>query len=510
MILITSAKYLSADFTLEFGKIPPSFLPLGNKRLYEYQVELFKDIKQKIILSLPKSFKLNHYDRKKLNELGVELLFVPENLSLGESIVYCLNIGCNFNEYLYILHGDTFFKNLSFKDDSLQVIKVRESYEWAYLDDDFLTINKTKGKDFILTGAYSITDPKFLIKSIVENNYSFIGGLKAYSKTYPFNVIKNDTWLDFGLITSYFHSKQVVSTQRIFNSISFKNGYIEKTSKWEKKIQAEINWFEKLPKEMILYVPKVLNGSNSYQIEYIYNNTLSELLVFGNLPHYVWKRIFYSLKEFLDHLHSFSIKNENISCINFDYKKKTLQRLNEFQKQSDIDLQKNIKINSKIYPSVYHLIEKLDLHLQKSKNNCFIHGDFCFSNIMYDFRSGRIKVFDPRGFDFNENITPYGDKNYDFAKLIHSIFGFYDFIIAGFFECDITEDQIEFFIDKNENLSGIQKEFLQIFNIDENIKALCIYLFLSMLPLHNDSKIKQIALLANAYRLYDEFFKEEG
>lgn len=169
--------------------------------------------------------------------MGVELLFVPENLSLGESIVYCLNISCNFNEYLHILHGDTFFKNLSFKDDSLQVIKVRESYEWAYLDDDFLTISKTKDKDFILTGAYSITDPKFLIKSIVENNYSFISGLKAYSKTYPFNVIKNDTWLDFGLITSYFHSKQVVSTQRIFNSLSFKNGYIKKHQNGRKKFK---------------------------------------------------------------------------------------------------------------------------------------------------------------------------------------------------------------------------------------------------------------------------------
>lgn len=180
-----------------------------------------------------------------------------------------------------------------------------------------------------------------------------------------------------------------------------------------------------------------------------------------------------------------------------------------FKSKAILICKKNIKINSKIYPSVYHLIEKLDLYLHKSKNNCFIHGDFCFSNIMYDFRSSRIKVFDPRGFDFNENITPYGDANYDFAKLIHSIFGLYDFIIAGFFECDITKDQIEFLIDKNENLSSIQKEFLQIFDIDENIKALNIHLFLSMLPLHNDSKIKQIALLANAYRLYDEFFKEE-
>lgn len=48
MILITSAKYSFSDFTLEFGKIPPSFLPLGNKRLYEYQIELFKNFNQKI------------------------------------------------------------------------------------------------------------------------------------------------------------------------------------------------------------------------------------------------------------------------------------------------------------------------------------------------------------------------------------------------------------------------------------------------------------------------------
>ncbi|EAK2454897.1 capsular biosynthesis protein, partial [Campylobacter jejuni] len=91
MILITSAKYSSSDFTLEFGKIPPSFLPLGNKRLYEYQIELFKNFNQKVFLSLPSDFKLSKFDEKKLKELNVEILFVPNNLSLGESVVYCLN-----------------------------------------------------------------------------------------------------------------------------------------------------------------------------------------------------------------------------------------------------------------------------------------------------------------------------------------------------------------------------------------------------------------------------------
>ena len=106
------AHYSLPDFSLEFGEIPPSFLPLGNRRLYEYQINLFKRIGQKIVLSLPKNFAINNFDSKKLQSLGVEVLFVPEGLSLGESVVYCLNVLCEFDEILYIIHGDTFFRVL--------------------------------------------------------------------------------------------------------------------------------------------------------------------------------------------------------------------------------------------------------------------------------------------------------------------------------------------------------------------------------------------------------------
>ncbi|EAH4640794.1 capsular biosynthesis protein, partial [Campylobacter jejuni] len=97
---------------------------------------------------------------------------------------------------------------------------------------------------------------------------------------------------------------------------------------------------------------------------------------------------------------------------------------------------------------------------------------------------------------------------YDFAKLVHSVFGLYDFIIAGFFECKFNGNNIEFFIEEDANILDIQKEFLNIFDIDDNIKALTLHLFLSMLPLHNDFKEKQMAFLANAFILYDKFFKE--
>ncbi|WP_236033205.1 hypothetical protein [Helicobacter turcicus] len=69
MVLITSAKYLDSEFQAEFGKIPPAFLPLGNKRLYEYQIELFSSRNEKIALSLPKSFKIDETDKNKLYNL---------------------------------------------------------------------------------------------------------------------------------------------------------------------------------------------------------------------------------------------------------------------------------------------------------------------------------------------------------------------------------------------------------------------------------------------------------
>lgn len=86
MILITSAKYVNPELQSEFGKIPPSFLPLGGKRLYEYQEKLFENHNDKIFLSLPESFKVSKSDKKKLDLLNITILKVADGLSLGESI----------------------------------------------------------------------------------------------------------------------------------------------------------------------------------------------------------------------------------------------------------------------------------------------------------------------------------------------------------------------------------------------------------------------------------------
>ena len=51
------------------------------------------------------------------------------------------------------------------------------------------------------------------------------------------------------------------------------------------------------------------------------------------------------------------------------------------------------------------MLADIDTYITPSSHACFIHGDFCFSNIMFDFRSNRIKTYDPRGIDFSDTIT---------------------------------------------------------------------------------------------------------
>ncbi|MCW1552957.1 hypothetical protein OLS59_07125 [Campylobacter jejuni] len=51
---------------------------------------------------------------------------------------------------------------------------------------------------------------------------------------------------------------------------------------------------------------------------------------------------------------------------------------------------------------------------------------------------------------------------YDFAKLVHSVFGLYDFIIAGFFECKFNGNNIEFFIEEDAIFWIFKKNFKYI------------------------------------------------
>lgn len=355
----------------------------------------------------------------------------------------------------------------------------------------------------VLSGYFEISDPYELIHSILKSNFSWTQGLKLYSKNNPFKIVENNTWIDLGLISSYFYCKKYITSQRAFNDLKIENGWFVKSSSIKQKIEGEINWFEKFPIQLDLNLPRFVNlNSGSYKIEYLYLNTLSELFVFGKLSKIVWTRIFNTLKSFLTKLHSYKTDTGS----EFNFFSKTTNRLYTFLDDNGFDMTmvwrfENIEI------SLNEMLRNINLEISQNDTNSFIHGDFCFSNIMYDFKSEDIKTFDPRGLDFSGNITPFGDSRYDYAKLFHSCIGLYDFIIAGFYDCNIIDNQIFLTIKTPNSIRLIQDEF---FNIicpinKREFYAITIHLFLSMLPLHSDNKSRQLALFANSFRLYKEF-----
>ena len=138
---------------------------------------------------------------------------------------------------------------------------------------------------------------------------------------------------------------------------------------------------------------------------------------------------------------------------------------------------------------------------------CYLHGDLCFSNVLYDSRADNIKVIDPRGINADNQLTLLGDQKYDLAKLCHSFVGLYDFIIADAFELiENNEVGVILNFDCDDSVLALadifgQTPFIPNFN-NRDILPLTVLLFLSMLPLHSDKPLRQKAMLANALRLY--------
>ena len=521
MFLITSAAFVDDEIQSEFGKLPPSFLPVGNKRLLYHQLEIITG-NDKVIVTLPESFKLGRYDKKILSEKNVEILYLPEHLTLGESIVYALNlIEFSHDEELYILHGDTLFDSIPSKPDIIGLSKVEENYNWAEYNLESGELSQYRpdnppSSELISNGFFSFSSPKTLIRHITRQKWDFISGINEYHKERGLTPHIFKTWFDFGHIHTYYTSKTRMTTQREFNNMVITGQVVTKSSHKKFKLKAEANWYNNLPGVLRIYTPALLNINDTedayaYSIEYLHLTALNELYVFSQLPAFSWKRILKAccnfLKETSKHIISESYTLETI------FKKKTRERLHEFSSTNLVNLELPIVFNGEKKPSIYDIAEISSMYLPKDSGIInVLHGDFCLSNILYDFRTCNIKVIDPRGIDADNKECMLGNTVYDIAKLAHSIIGLYDMIIAGYFLGQIEENNLEFKIPIDSRRNMIIKDFIKLikdqFNVSEiELYAMQIQLFLSMLPLHCDSPSRQVGFIGNAYRLYTKMIE---
>lgn len=519
MIIIHSSKFVNAEFEAEVGPIPLCMLPIANKKLLELQVAHFKKYfpKEKIVVTLPDNYYLTINEQIVVNNLGVSVQRICETLNFTKAILYVLNVEISYCiEPIRILQGDRLLKDIPINADCIAIDDKSDWYDGQKCQD---------GESSWL-GYFSFSSKANLAKALALTRKGFLETVTRYQDCIAMTKDQPKQWYNCSYLNSYFNARSSITTQRSFNALIIESGMVTKTSDHDVKIQAEIYWFSNLPPKLKRFTPQLIDSgrlqdgiTTYYCLEFLPLLPLNELYVHGRNPILFWHRIFDLIKDYFSH----ATNQEYLSYLDTDkiddsrenlYAKKTLGRLHTYQKSSQIDLQAPVFYQGVELGSILDIAQScIERTIKLPSQPVIMHGDLCFSNILFDSRARILKLIDPRGLDSHDNFSIFGDITYDLAKLAHSVIGMYDFIIAGRFEI-LTDDSFGHIgqvinFDTDERLVRIQADFMQFRFVEDielqDIMPAVVLLFLSMLPLHADRPDRQQAMLINAFRLYKHY-----
>lgn len=522
--VITSGAYVGEEIQAEFGRIPPAFLPIGASFLLQHQLAGIKE-RGNIWITLPKDFNLTPSQERLLDKSAVSIIRVDGSKSLGESIFQViLEIGTDHP--LEIIHGDTLVTGLgSFEMDVISVSEATEHYSWGGVDIDGERLLRVTGIDqseaiadeqMILSGYFAFAEPLRFIKCLVAHGFCFTRALDQYVSELDVKITRRLTTLDCGHLKTFYSSRQRLAAARQFNSIVMDSGVVSKTSSDTLKIDAEANWLRSVPSDLQPYTIRLIENygdkkKGQYSTLYANYPTVSELYL-ARTPRVVWNRVLESCLEYLNKAsrHLAVRKRSPFHWLVIGKLRERILKYPDHLPSNDVPLEINGRNVGALLSIVEHLAKVVAA--ERERPACIMHGDFCFSNMLYDLRSDRIQLIDPRGLIQGE-MTIYGDIRYDLAKLGHSIVGRYDQIIGEKLESNVTGSSFELIIPSDEQRNWISGKFLNSrvgadLCDSPAIKAAMVSLFLSMVPLHSEDPQRQQTLFANGLRLFATFFPE--
>lgn len=520
--LINSGAYIPQELSAEFGPLPPAFLPVGMRRLYELQVEALAPLGGELFLTLPESFEVPAWDAERLSALGVTVIRSADGLGLGAALLFALGrIG--FGERpLRILHGDTLVTGVSSDEDVFGVTEGADGYRWASVHVAQERVARVTSPELMvdagdqlrLIGFFAFESARGFAEALALSRGDFFEALNGYAARRRVDPQLTERWYDFGHVQTFFRSRRIVTTERAFNTLQIGETVVRKRSADAAKLRAEARWLAEAPPAVRPFVARLTDQGEDergffYETEYAYMPTLAELFVFGRLGHASWRRILASCKAFMDAAaRSPGPERDVLPELVIA---KTEQRLEAFAGASGTDLDAPNRLNGAPAPSFRQCLrDVVDRLAADPPRPAVMHGDFCFSNILFDFRTDRIRLIDPRGTSGGDQPSVYGDARYDAAKLMHSIRGRYDLIIAG--RCAaarLAANDFSLQFAEDAGRSWLEREAAEMtmggVRLDSTaVSATMLSLFLSMPPLHADRPDRQTAFLANALRLHRE------
>ncbi len=531
-LIIPSAKIVPEELQ-SLGKLPAVIYPINQGIVFDALVEQYREKVDRIdILSYEAADeverRLSNYKNisiciKKLTELrdlgytvlcGIDEDDQAVAINFGDTIVY--------DDVNKILNVDGFFYSEDYPSATWSFFK-ESNGKLTDIYDKQIIDNRIPMKLFV--GVFVFQDAQYLKKCIIDecskenSTNSFYRAIQKYSEKYKLSPVKSEHWFDIGHSRKYRETNIEVKARSFNHILIDKNrGILKKTSDDKDKFIGEVRWYLKLPTDIEYVRPRIFSYSTSYEcpyveMEYYDYHTVHELFLFGDLDSNQWRDIFKRIRFIYKDFKRYTVRDDTIrEAIKDMYYTKTEKRLKKLKKQREFEkfYSNSIFVNNRQYVSldeIVRLLKKIIPRMLYDVNEFnIIHGDLCFSNIMVDSNFSFIKVIDPRGKFGNYDI--YGDSRYELAKLFHSVEGKYDFIIKDLFDIDYDIDKciINYTINDRRRDYDIMEIFLGVFNKeigkDENkIRLIEALLFLSMIPLHEESLKHQMAMLGTGLDL---------
>lgn len=271
---------------------------------------------------------------------------------------------------------------------------------------------------------------------------------------------------------------------RQFNNIVFDNDVItKKTVNNEISLKGEIEYYKHIPDDLVNLFPKLLEYDEEkyiwYKMTKIYGVPISKLYISEELSETHIDQIIKALDQI--HYYKGCTIDTNIDIYK-NYYNKLSKRYIKY-----CEYYHNFENHYELFTGIGRQIKKYEED-RRGKIG-LIHGDPVFTNIIID-NNNNIRFIDMKG-EQGDNITMFGDINYDYAKLYQSLIG-YD---------EILENGNINLIYRNKMKQYFEKLIIKRFGEStlEDIKLITKSLLFSLLPLHNNEKCDGYYGLINTF-----------
>jgi dTDP-glucose pyrophosphorylase len=509
------------------ARIPKAMIPLQEKPIISWILDEligqgFTDFT--IIYGHLGHFLTDYVERYYAVRDGLNISFTEQTQLDGVATAIALAEEHVHSDGMLVVLGDTVFQQeLELPDDKSFIMysKVNDTWRWCLIEVDgsqkvigYLDKpDEPVDTDKALVGVYYMHDAKRFFDGVrhlrdndirIKNEFQISSALEYYEQEHPVFGYEIERWYDCGSKDTYQQSKKsMLVAPREFNELKIEDNTVTKRSQHKKKFLDEILWFVSIPKKLRSHIPTVIDHNLDPEdpfitLEYVPYPTLSELFLYENIRLDMWKKMFANLTD--TYMQQFtSVKNFESEDWQGEYRRhyleKTFERIDEVKNITEfceLFSYSKLVINGEECVPYRDLFKKVaDVmfpRIAKEEDLCLIHGDLCFSNVLYDVDTEDFKLIDPRG-SFGR-MKLYGDYKYDLAKLYHSAVGLYDFITHDLFTVAQNDAQLDLTIYANEDhrkIGELLKQQLTDKHVDLDVlEFITSLLFYSMLPLHQD------------------------